>query len=195
MKINSMNSTNFKRIEIKKDISPKGGCSKGKVYYEINIDYRDNSNELSYMDNIDETSNRYKRIVISGAESDVKQILNKPVWLDIFKYKSSFNDDLQKDILKPLLDILSDKKELKLSFKFPEDPEQSRFKKLFATEPHDIFSKEERDSVVKAIENKISKMNSEQSANFGIPIFTENKDILDMRVNLNYLSIKLDIEA
>ncbi len=193
MKINLFKSPNFKSIEIKKDISPKGGCSKGKVYYEINIDYRDNLNELYFIDEIDEKSRRSKRIVITGAESDVKEILNKPVWLDIFKYKSTFNDELEKDILKPLLDILSDKKELKLSFRFPQ--EQSRLQKLFALKPEDIFSNEEKSSVVKAIEKKISKMNSEKSQNFSIPIFTENNDIRDMRVNLNYLSINLDVEA
>jgi len=193
MKINSINSLNFKSIEIKKDISPKGGCTRGKIFYEINIDYRDNSSELSYIDAIDEESHKSKRIVITGAENDVKNILNNPIWLDIFKYKMTFNNEVEANILKPLLDILSDKKELNLSFKFPD--EQSKLKKLFAIKPEDIFSKREKESVISAIEKKIVKMKKESDKNFNVPIFTENDDIRDMRVDLNYLSINLDLEA
>jgi len=84
-------------------------------------------------------------------------------------------------------------KELNLSFKFPD--EQSKLKKLFAIKPEDIFSKREKESVISAIEKKIVKMKKESDKNFNVPIFTENDDIRDMRVDLNYLSINLDLEA
>jgi len=177
MKINTVQSPNFKSIEIRKQKDNE------RLFYEVEVNYTDNINEVFYYNSVDQLP------IIALKGTDVKkinEILQKPLQFGYGNTVGHNNDDIRIYILEPLIKIL---KEKNLSASFTYSPSDKKLK------PENIFSEKEKESLMLAISQKISKINTERRDNMRKPGLVKNEDILNMSGHLDYLSIKLDIEA